>query len=154
MVCLGYSGDVQGITNYLADLHKSNGTTWSYMAFFHKYPPISAGDAYAYVPRTYVVMSPNFQNWGPDNIGKVFAHDTGHIFEVSDEASVECILRDNSWAYCSWTPSHVGWESLYLASYSPATGTYAIASGLMSFWKGEWKGSIWACVEPFVQRGI
>lgn len=81
----------------------------------------------------------NYANdgWGPDNIDRVFAHETGHVFNAPDEyaksgcdcggewgyfgtpnlncancadgGSVACIMRSNSWAMCKFTPGHYGW---------------------------------------------
>ena len=75
-------------------------------------------------------------NWGPDNIDRVFAHETGHVFGAPDEyassscgcggshgffgkpngncencatgGGVDCIMRANSWAMCGLTPFHLG----------------------------------------------
>jgi hypothetical protein len=75
--------------------------------------------------------------WGPNNIDRVFAHETGHIFGAPDEyaasgcncggshghfgqangncencapgGGVQCIMRANTWAMCSFTPLHLGY---------------------------------------------
>jgi hypothetical protein len=76
--------------------------------------------------------------WGPDNIDRVFAHETGHIFGAPDEyqasgcscggsfgffrkpnincegcapdGGTDCIMRANTWAMCQVTPLHLGFE--------------------------------------------
>jgi hypothetical protein len=78
--------------------------------------------------------------WGPDNIDRVFAHESGHVFGAPDEyaasacncggshgffgqpnincercapgGGVECLMKQNSWAMCSVTPYHLGYNGL------------------------------------------
>ena len=75
--------------------------------------------------------------WGPDNIDRVFTHETGHIFGCPDEyaasgcststkagflrevngncqngatAFTDCLMAGNTWAMCQYTPVHLGWR--------------------------------------------
>lgn len=134
MVKLGYQGNWQGVIDYVEHIRTQLGTQWTYAGFFTKYPV----DWFAYAtlggPR--LVMQYANDGWGPENIDRVFAHETGHIFQAPDEyaasqcdcggswgiydkpngncelcapgGGVDCIMRSNSWAYCPWTPLHYG----------------------------------------------
>src|SRR5262245_59060796 len=75
--------------------------------------------------------------WGPDNIDRVFTHETGHIFGSPDEYAASncscdtkagylrevngncercatsftpCLMAANTWAMCGYTPAHLGWR--------------------------------------------
>ena len=75
--------------------------------------------------------------WGPDNIDRVFTHETGHIFGCPDEyaasgcstttkagylrevngncqngatAFTPCLMAGNTWEMCTYTPTHFGWR--------------------------------------------
>ena len=78
--------------------------------------------------------------WGPDQIDRVFAHETGHIFNAPDEyaqsgcncggawghfgepnrncatcapnGGVKCIMQSNDWAMCDATRLHLGYNGL------------------------------------------
>ncbi len=133
---LGYGPGLSGASSYIQDLRSQLRTRWAYCAFFTKYP---AGHfAYASVGGPRIVMQYDNDGWGPSNIDRVFAHETGHIFGAPDEypssgctcggqwgylkapngncqncaagGGVDCIMRSNSWAMCSYTPVHFGWR--------------------------------------------
>jgi hypothetical protein len=75
--------------------------------------------------------------WGPDNIDRVFTHESGHIFGCPDEYAssgchcdtkfgylrepntncqncanpfVDCLMASNAWSMCSATPVQLGWR--------------------------------------------
>lgn len=119
-------------------LRTSLGTDWAYVAFFTKYRLRH----FAYALRDAARLVMNFANdgWGPDNIDRVFAHETGHIFGAPDEyasarctcggafghfghpnancetcapgGGVSCIMRANDWSMCAETPFHLGYNGL------------------------------------------
>lgn len=102
--------------------------------------------AYAYVGGPYAQLLFRNDGWGTGNFGLVFTHETGHIFWASDEyyqpgyggcsgtgvwhnnidngncengnpASVDCMMKANSYSLCAWTPGHIGWTSqVYLTT--------------------------------------
>jgi len=133
MAALGFSGSWTGVEQYVEQIRQNLGTRWTYCAFFTKYPL----HHFAYASRPRLVMHYDNGDWGPDNIDRVFAHETGHIFGAPDEyASSDCgcggafgrwgkpnlncancapgggdscIMKKNDWTMCPYTPAHVGW---------------------------------------------
>ncbi|WP_018635053.1 zinc metalloprotease [Parafrankia elaeagni] len=131
---LGYAPNFDGVYDYVEALRARLGTRWAYCAFVTKYP--LGHFAYASVGGPRMVLAADADGWGPDNIDRVFAHETGHIFGAPDEyagagcdcggswgrygtpngncdscapAPVECLMRANTFALCRYTPSHLGW---------------------------------------------
>ena len=159
MAKLGYSADWDGVKAYAEDLRKDKGAQWSMIAFFTRYPLKWFG----YAGRPRVVMHLDNGSWGPDNIDRVFAHETGHIFGAPDEyaksncgcegahgffgqpnkncsncatgGGVACIMKSNSWSVCSWTPGHFGWED-FLTNIDAAL--YRSSNDRMYFFSGPW----------------
>lgn len=131
---LGYSGNMDGVKKYANDIRTKLNTNWTYCAFFTKYP--LGWFAYASIGGPRLVMDYHNDGWGVENIDRVFAHETGHIFGAPDEykssgcncggswgyykkpngncencapgGGVECIMRSNSWSMCNYTPYHLG----------------------------------------------
>ena len=138
MVKLGYQGNFAGVYDYVQHIRTSLNSRWTYVGYFTKYP--LDWFAYATLGGPRLVMQYANDGWGPDNIDRVFAHETGHIFQAPDEYSssncncggafgifdkpngncqlcapnggVDCIMRTNSWAHCTWTPWHFGVEEV------------------------------------------
>jgi hypothetical protein len=134
MAALGYGPGLGGVQAYAEDLRRQLGTDWAYVTFFTKYP--TGWFAYASVGGPRLVMQYDNDGWGPDNIDRVFAHETGHIFNAPDEyassncncggswgyygkpnancanctsgGGVPCIMRANTWDMCPSTPYHLG----------------------------------------------
>ena len=134
MAALGFSADFAGVTAYVQDLRNRLGTEWAYCAFFTKYP--IGHFAYASIGGPRLVTDYAVDGWGIDNMDRVFAHETGHIFGAPDEytssgcncagswgfyskpnincescapgGGITCLMRANDWAMCSWTPAHLG----------------------------------------------
>lgn len=133
MAALGYMPNFFGVMSYTSALRRKLGTRWAYVAFFTKYP--LAHFAYALRPR--LVMQYANDGWGPDNIDRVFTHESGHIFGCPDEYAssncscdpkfgylrepngncqrcvpqfTECLMGTNTWAMCEHTPVHLGWR--------------------------------------------
>lgn len=135
---LGYPSDLAGMNKYIEDLRTTIlnpvKPDWGYIAFFIKYP---AGHfAYATLGGPRLVMQYQNDGWGPDNIDRVFAHETGHIFGAPDEYAqsgcriggqwgqlkvpnnnceaensnaVPCLMLGNTSSVCKWTAGHFGW---------------------------------------------
>jgi hypothetical protein len=134
MAALGYGSGLGGVRGYAEDLRRQLGTDWAYVTFFTKYP--TGWFAYASVGGPRLVMQYDNDGWGPDNIDRVFAHETGHIFNAPDEyassncncggtwgyygkpnancancapgGGVSCIMKANTWDMCPSTPYHLG----------------------------------------------
>ena len=133
---LGYGPGMDRVRTYVQDLRSNLHTRWGYCAYFTKYP--TGHFAYASLGGPRLVMQYSNDGWGPDNIDRVFAHETGHIFEAPDEyassgcncggawgylktpngncancaegGGVACIMRSNEWAMCDYTQTHFGWR--------------------------------------------
>jgi hypothetical protein len=131
---LGFGPGFAGVTAYAESLRTRFRTDWAYVAFFTQYPVNHF--AYAYIGGPHLVMDYDNDGWGPDNIDRVFAHETGHIFNAPDEyassgcncggswgfygqpngncencaagGGVACLMRANTWSMCSYTPWHLG----------------------------------------------
>jgi hypothetical protein len=144
MAALGFSADWAGVSAYVEDLRNRLGTDWAYVAFFVKYP--LGHFAYASIGGPRLVMQHANDGWGPDNIDRVFAHETGHIFGAPDEyassncncggswgffgtpnsncalcasgGGVACIMKSNDWSMCSATPAHFGWDFNFTVQYN------------------------------------
>ncbi|HEU5473871.1 MAG TPA: RICIN domain-containing protein [Actinophytocola sp.] len=134
MAALGFSADFAGVTAYVQGLRNRLGTEWAYCAFFTKYP--IGHFAYASIGGPRLVMDNGVDGWTIENMDRVFAHETGHIFGAPDEyassgcncagswgfygkpntncescapgGGTSCLMRANDWAMCSWTPAHLG----------------------------------------------
>jgi hypothetical protein len=135
MAALGYSADWAGVVRYVEDNRTRFRTRWTYVAFFTKYPV--GHFAYASIGGPRLVMQYANDGWGPDNIDRVFTHETGHIFGAPDEyassgcscagtwgrfgrpntncencapgGGIDCLMKANSFAMCNVTPAHLGW---------------------------------------------
>ena len=89
---LGFATGMAGVQAYVNKLRTSLATDWAYCAFFVKYPV--GHFAYASLGGPRMVMQYANDGWGPDNIDRVFAHESGHIFGAPDEyAASELQLR-------------------------------------------------------------
>ena len=75
----GQTGKNQ-LAQFYKDQDQSDG---AYLAFFSKYN--QSHFAYAYYGKGPVYMQYSNDDWGPDQIDRVFAHETGHIFNAPDE---------------------------------------------------------------------
>jgi hypothetical protein len=133
MAKLGFAPNFGGVRDYVKGIRSGLGTKWAYVAFFTKYPV----HHFAYASKPRLVMHYANDGWGPDNIDRVFTHETGHIFGCPDEYTAsncscdtkagflrevngncqrcatpftECLMAANTWAMCSFTPVHLGWR--------------------------------------------
>ncbi|QKG71069.1 hypothetical protein [Erythrobacter mangrovi] len=156
MAALGYGAGLGNVGKYANDLRSKFNTNWAYVAFFTKYP--LGHFAYASIGGPRLVMDYANDGWGPDNIDRVFAHETGHVFNAPDEyaasgcnvggswgyygkpnsncangapgGGVPCIMKSNSWEMCNVTPYHLGFP-LADQRYS---GVFVAGSGKYGLW--------------------
>jgi hypothetical protein len=154
MAQLGYPAGMAGVQQYVNNLRSSKNTNWAYCAYFTKYP--LGHFAYASIGGPRMVMAYDNDGWGPDNIDRVFAHETGHIFGAPDEykssncncggqwghyqrpnsnceacapgGGVACIMKGNSWEMCEHTPFHLGFvqERKYSGVFRQGAGGHAV----------------------------
>ena len=131
---MGYSPGRPGYQKYVKDLQTTKGTKWAYVAFFTKYPL----KHFAYAIWEKVVMEYKNDNWGPNNIHRVFAHESCHIFGAVDEygnctcggtnghlgapnnncvncippnEQQDCLMNQNTLSMCEWTRKQIGWDT-------------------------------------------
>jgi hypothetical protein len=133
---LGFQPGIPGVLDYIEDLRSQHQTSWTYCAFFTKYPVHHF--AYAGLGGPRLVMDFSNDGWGEDSIDRVFAHESGHIFGAPDEyaasncscggsygfhnkpnancancaagGGVSCLMRKNDWTMCEHTRYHLGYE--------------------------------------------
>lgn len=138
LVALGFPGGTAGTRTMAEKLRASLGADWAYVAFFTKYR--LKHFAYALRDAARLVMHFSNDGWGPNNIDRVFAHESGHIFGAPDEYASSgctcggtfghfgrpnsncetcapsggsvCIMRSNDWRMCPETPFHLGYNGL------------------------------------------
>ncbi|HOG45505.1 MAG TPA: hypothetical protein PLJ35_15895 [Anaerolineae bacterium] len=133
MAKLGYAANWAGLEQFARDRRTALGTEWAYAIFVTRFPLWHF--AYAFKPR--VVLNYDLDGWGIDNMDRIVAHETGHIFGAADEYAesgctcgerwgyldVEngncelcapqqepCIMSHNAWAMCAYTRGHLGWR--------------------------------------------
>jgi hypothetical protein len=133
MAKLGFAPNFGGVREYAKAIRANLATKWTYVAYFTRYPV----HHFAYASKPRLVMHYANDGWGPDNIDRVFTHETGHIFGAPDEYAASncscdtkagylrevngncercaasftpCLMAANTWAMCSFTPVHLGWR--------------------------------------------
>ena len=80
---LSFQGGQAGkdaVAQYIKD---GSGADGAYIGFFSKYKQTHF--AYAYFEGGPLYMQYSNDGWGPDQIDRVFAHETGHVFNAPDE---------------------------------------------------------------------
>jgi len=159
---LGYATGMAGVSAYVNTIRTNLASTWTYCAFFTKYPV--GWFAYASIGGPRLVMHYDNDGWGPDNIDRVFAHESGHIFGAPDEyaasgcdcggswgfygktnlncancapsGGVDCLMKGNTWSMCVHTPFHLGFP-LVQQTY---TGVWRQSNDAHYLWvNSSWK---------------
>jgi hypothetical protein len=133
---MGFSKGKAGVDAYIASLKAKKSADAAYCAFFVHYPL----NHFAYCTGPYLVMQYENDDWGPRNLDRVFAHESGHVFGAPDEYGesgcncrgrhgffgkpnincescapddgVRCIMNANTWKMCNITPYHLGYNGL------------------------------------------
>ena len=128
----GYPTGQTGRDQLVGDYKGNSGG--AYIAYFSKYK--QSHFAYAYFHGGPIYMQYSNDGWGSGQIDRVFAHETGHVFNAPDEytncrcsaqygegtcsdvngnckdctsSQVNCIMDGNDWEMCDHTRKHVGW---------------------------------------------
>lgn len=133
LAAIGHPGGLTGINQYIRSIKAGKNAQAAYCAFFTHYTLYH----FAYCRGPYLVMHYANGGWGTNNLDRVFAHETGHIFGAPDEyaesqcncagshgfygrpnlncencadnGGVSCIMRRNTWDMCDETPYHLGY---------------------------------------------
>src|SRR5215211_4634497 len=144
---LGFQANWNGVGDYVNSLRSTKHTNWAYCVFFVKGYPVDHF-AYASIGGPRLIMDYANDGWGPDNIDRVFAHESGHIFGCPDEyassgcncggswgrfgepntncencagaAGVGCLMRANEWQMCGATKRHLGWGLTSMRTTQPS----------------------------------
>jgi hypothetical protein len=166
---LGYQAGYSGCVNYVEALRDNRKTDWSYVAFFTKYPQFH----FAYAGGVRLCMQYSNDNWGPDQIDRVFAHETCHIFGAADEygecgcgpsgefkvpnsncknctgSQVPCLMDGNIFTLCYWSRGQIGWWPTLVEAGVGATtvdGGKPLAFTIdkdRKLWIKAWTGDQW-----------
>ncbi len=132
LAAIGYPAGGNGIRNYIRAIKAQKRAQSAYCSFFTHYTL----NHFAYCSGSYLTMQYANDGWGPENLDRIFAHETGHVFGAPDEyaesncdcggawgyhqrpnlncencadTSVDCIMKRNTWAMCAETPYHLGY---------------------------------------------
>ena len=137
---MGFQANRLGSVQYVQNLKSSRRTNWAYVGYFTKYPLHN----FAYAVDEKVCMNYFNDGWGPDQINRVFAHETCHIFGAADEygkcscggsyghlsvpnnncvncngSHVSCLMDGNVLEICQWSRGQIGWhDRLFPSSWS------------------------------------
>ena len=132
---MGFSASRSGSLQYVQNLRASRGTDWAYVGYFTKYPL----HHFAYAVDEKICMNYSNDGWGSDQINRVFAHETCHIFGAADEygncscgsshghlgvpnnncvkcpgTHVACLMDGNVLELCQWSRGQIGWDDRLL----------------------------------------
>lgn len=133
LAAIGHPAGLSGIRSYIRSIKSAKRAQVAYCAFFTHYEL----HHFAYCRGEYLVMRYDNDGWGTENLDRVFAHETGHVFGAPDEyaesgcdcrgshgvyrrpnlncencadgGGVSCIMKRNDWTMCPETPYHLGY---------------------------------------------
>lgn len=150
MATLGYPAAWASVAALAQDVRDRTFSRWGYVLFVTKYTLWH----FAYASNDRIVMQYSNDGWGVDNIDRVFAHETGHIFGAPDEyasssctitgsfgrfgepnrncengnpGSVTCLMKANDWAICESTERHFGWGMDRFRAPSPSASISVVS---------------------------
>ena len=131
---LGYRKGRAGRNKLARNIKEQSNADGAYLSYFSKYRQKHFAYAYAKGP---LYMQYENDGWGPNQIDRVFAHETGHVFYAPDEYGncgcdnteygrgyctarngncdecagplTSCIMKNNALNICEYTRKHVGW---------------------------------------------
>jgi hypothetical protein len=143
---MGFPANRSGSVQYVQNLRSSRGTDWAYVGYFTKYPL----HHFAYAIDEKVCMNYSNDGWGSDQINRVFAHESCHIFGAADEygncscggshghlgvpnnncvkcsgTHVACLMDANVQEICQWSRGQIGWDDRLLG---PSWHRFELAS--------------------------
>jgi len=150
---MGFPANRSGSVQYVQNLRSSRGTNWAYVGYFTKYPL----HHFAYAIDEKICMNYSNDGWGSDQINRVFAHESCHIFGAADEygncscggsyghlgvpnnncvkcpgTHVSCLMEANVLEICQWSRGQIGWDDRLLPT---GRGEKVfIKSGVGNFW--------------------
>jgi hypothetical protein len=131
LAAMGFPASRRGSVDYVSSLRASRKTDWAYVGYFTKYPLYHFG----YASGERLVIAYENDNWGPDRINQVFAHESCHIFGAADEygdckcdvsgwyripnkncvkctsSQQACLMNANTLRFCVWSREQIGWSS-------------------------------------------
>ena len=155
MGALGYAAGDASVEAMAREIRDRTRSRWGYVLFVTRYNLWH----FAYASGNRIVMDPRNDGWGIDNFDRVFIHESGHIFGAPDEyavsgcstggsfgrfgepntncangaaASVDCLMKANSWAFCPITPRHFGWGLDRLRLPSTSSPVHVVSMGTNS----------------------
>ncbi|MEO8015831.1 MAG: hypothetical protein ABI642_16955, partial [Polaromonas sp.] len=156
LASMGYAAGRPGYQKYASDLRASRHTDWAYVAFFTKYPL----NHFAYAIVEKVVMNYANDGWGPDNINRVFAHESCHIFGAADEygscscgttsghlavpnsncvncfppgTQLACLMNANTLEMCTFSRKQIGWDDRLFPRQVGWSGWVALGAPAVGF---------------------
>ena len=131
---IGYPTGRAGRNRLARSIKDQSNADGAYLSYFSKYR--QKHFAYAY-PKGPLYMQYKNDGWGPDQIDRVFAHETGHVFNAPDEygsckcsnkeygkgsctarngncdkctgSLTRCVMKNNTLNVCRYTRKHLGW---------------------------------------------
>ena len=149
---LGVAANRSGSVQYVQNLRSSRGTDWAYVGYFTKYPL----HHFAYAVDEKLCMNYSNDGWGSNQINKVFAHESCHIFGAADEygscscggshghlgipnnncvncagGHVPCLMEANVLELCQWSRGQIGWDDRLLRGWSGWFALGAPAGGFV-----------------------
>ena len=131
---LGYPTGRAGRNQLARSIKDESNADGAYLSYFSKYKQKHFAYAYSKGP---LYMQYGNDGWGSNQIDRVFAHETGHVFNAPDEygncgctdkeygkgactakngncdecsgSLTSCVMKSNTLNVCSYTRKHLGW---------------------------------------------